>query len=103
MPETAATALPISEEAVVSRNPGLMTAAVHDETMMMDIEGGKYYGLDDIGSAIWQRLEAPQTFAALIDGLAAEYDAERNVIAADVARLLALMAEHKVINLAQGS
>jgi len=90
----------ITEQTVVSRNANLLTAPVHDETVMMDIDGGQYYGLDDIGTAIWQRLEAPQTFGALIDYLAAQYDAERGVIAADVAKLLAQMAEHKVVSLA---
>jgi hypothetical protein len=90
----------ISGATLVSRNGDLMTAPVHDETVMMNIASGHYFGLDDIGSAIWRRLETPQTFDALIDALAAEYDAERSVIASDVAKLFLLMARHKVINLA---
>jgi len=99
MTGTIATDQQITEATLVSRNDSLMTASVHDETLMMDIVSGHYYGLDDIGSAIWQRLETPQTFAALIDGLAMKYDAERSVIAADVAELFVLMAEYKVITL----
>lgn len=89
----------IGEDTVVTRNPGLLAAAVHDETLMMDVDAGRYYGLDDIGSEIWQRLEAPLKFGVLIDSLAAEYDAERDVIAADVGKLLTLMAEHGLVRL----
>jgi hypothetical protein len=89
----------IDEDTMVSRNPKLLVAAVHDETVMMDIDSGKYYGLDDIGTAIWQRLERPLPFGKLVEMLAAEYDAERATIARDVAKLLTSMAEHKAIDL----
>jgi len=89
--------LHISDDTLITRNTGLLAAAVQDETVMMDIESGRYYGLDDIGSAIWQRLEAPCRFGTLIDGLVAEYDADRAVIAGDVRKLLSIMAEHKVV------
>lgn len=90
----------IGEAVIVTRNRELISAPVHDEIVMMDIDSGRYYGLDDIGSVIWRRVESPQTFGALIDSLVAEYDADRGVIAADVSKLLVLMAEHKVIDLA---
>lgn len=90
----------IADTTVVTRNADLMTAPVHDETMIMDIKSGTYYGLDDIGTAIWLRLETPKTFGALIDSLVAEYDAERSAIVSDVAKLLTLMTEHKVVTLA---
>jgi len=89
--------LHISDDTLITRNTGLLAAAVHDETVMMDIESGRYYGLDDIGSVIWQRLEAPCRFGTLIDGLVADYEADRAVIAEDVRKLLSIMAEHKVV------
>ena len=95
MPDT----LPINEQTLITRSTGVMAAPVRDETVMMNIDSGHYYGLDDIGSEIWRRLEAPRTFGALVDGLAADYAAERAVIAEDVRKLLAAMAEHDVITL----
>ena len=89
--------LHISDDTLITQSTGLLAAAVHDETVMMDIESGRYYGLDDIGSAIWQRLEAPRRFGTLIDSLVADYDADRAVIAEDVRKLLSIMAEHKVV------
>lgn len=92
--------MPIDEQTLITRNMALMTAPVHNETVMMDIDSGHYYGLDDIGSEIWRLLEVPCTFGALVDSLAADYDAERAVIADDVRKLLSVMAEHKVVTLA---
>ena len=89
----------IGENTLIARSSALLAAAVHDETVMMDIASGHYYGLDEIGSVIWQRLETPCTFGVLVDGLVTDYEAERAVIAEDVRKLLSIMAEHKVVTL----
>jgi hypothetical protein len=89
----------IDEQTTISRSNSLLVAGVRDETVMMDTESGHYYGLDDIGSEIWRRLEKPATFGALVDSLAADYDADRAAIAADVRALLAQMARHDVVTL----
>jgi hypothetical protein len=89
----------ISEATVISRNAGVLTAEVDDEIVMMSIEQGRYFGLDDIGSDIWRRIEAPCSFAALVDGLVVDYDADRATIAADVQALLGRMAAQDVVRL----
>jgi hypothetical protein len=90
---------PIGETDMIHRTNSVLTAAVGKELVMMDVDSGRYLGLDDIGSVIWQRLQTPCTFGALVDGLAADYDADRAVIADDVRKLLSEMAAHKVVAL----
>jgi hypothetical protein len=93
-------ALNITDATVISRSPSVLTAEVDGEIVMMSIEQGRYFGLDDIGSDIWKRIEPPCSFAALIDGLTADYEADRAAIAADVHKLLGEMAEQDVVRLA---
>jgi hypothetical protein len=90
----------IAELTVISRSPSVLAAEVDGEIVMMSIEQGRYFGLDDIGSDIWKRLEQPCSFSALVDALAADYDAERGTIASDVTALLTRMAEQDVVRLA---
>jgi Coenzyme PQQ synthesis protein D (PqqD) len=90
----------IGATTVISRSPSVLTAEVDGEIVMMSIEQGRYFGLDDIGSDIWKRIEPPCSFAALVDGLAADYEADRATIAADVQSLLGRMAEQDVVRLA---
>jgi hypothetical protein len=92
-------AVNITDATVISRSPSVLTAEVDGEIVMMSIEQGRYFGLDDIGSDIWKRIEPPCSFAALIDGLAADYEADRASIAADVQALLDRMAEQDVVRL----
>jgi hypothetical protein len=90
----------IADSTIVSRSPSVVTAEIDGEVVMMSIEQGQYFGLDDIGSDIWKRLEPPCAFADLIERLAADYDADRAKIAADVLALLETMAARDVVRLA---
>lgn len=61
----------IEDDTIVRRGSLFLTAGVGDETVMMNSNTGRYFGLDDIGSDIWRRLETPLSFGALVDALTA--------------------------------
>jgi hypothetical protein len=90
---------PIDDQTLITRSNSLLVAPVHDETVMMDVQSGRYYGLDDIGSDIWKRLETPRRFGELVDALSAEYDAAPATVVEDVRKLLSVMATHGVVQL----
>jgi Coenzyme PQQ synthesis protein D (PqqD) len=90
----------ITEATLISRSPAVLAAEVDGEIVMMSIEQGRYFGLDDIGSDIWKRIEQQCSFAALIDALVADYDSDRGTIVSDVTALLRQMAEQDVVRLA---
>jgi hypothetical protein len=83
----------------LSRNPTLHVAKVRDEIVMMNSQGDHYFGLDDIGSDIWERIEPPCTIADLIDRLSADYDADRATIATDVMALLKRLVAEDIVRL----
>ena len=76
-----------------------MAVEVDSETVMMSITAGHYYGLDDVGTVIWKRIDPPCSFGNLVDQLALEYDADRGTIASDVRALLDQMAQQDAVRL----
>jgi Coenzyme PQQ synthesis protein D (PqqD) len=84
---------------IASRSPTILAAEVDGEIVMLSVNEGAYFGLDCIGSDIWRRLDLPISFGELVDRLTAEYDANRETIAADVRSLLLQMVEHDVVRL----
>lgn len=54
---------------------------------MMSIENGEYYGLDDIGSRIWE----------LIDTLLERFDVDRETCERDVLKFLNELDEDKIL------
>lgn len=91
---------PVLDSALISRSPAVLAAEVDGEIVMMSIEEGRYFGLDDIASDIWKRIDPPCPFSELIDRLAADYDADRKVITADMRVLLGRMAAYGIVRLA---
>jgi hypothetical protein len=89
----------IAEVTRISRNPAILAVEVDSETVMMSIEAGRYYGLDDIGTVIWQRIDPPCSFGDLVDQLALEYEADRATISSDVRALIDRMAQQDVVRL----
>jgi hypothetical protein len=87
----------INDRTIISRSPSVLTAEVNGEIVMVSVERGRYFGLDDIGSDIWKRIEPPCSFATLIEGLVADYEADRATIRMDVQNLLGYMVEHDIV------
>jgi hypothetical protein len=84
----------LSTRSQVQRSKDQLAATVDREVVILSIERGSYYGLDDIGSEIWELIEKPVAVGALCDALTTKYDADRMTVERDVLALLEkLLAE----------
>jgi hypothetical protein len=84
----------LSLTSLVKSANDLISAPVNNEVVILSVERGTYYGLDEIGTEIWQRLESPMRIDMLCEELAAKYAADRQTIERDVLALLeSLFAE----------
>jgi len=63
-----------------------------DESVLLDLASEQYFGLDAIGTRVWQLLEADPNVQAAFDALAAEYDVEAGQLEADLIALLRQLA-----------
>jgi len=88
----------ITDLTMISRSVAVLTAEIDGEIVMMSIEGGRYFGLDDIASDIWKRIEAPCSFGKLVDSLTIDYDVDRETVAADVRVLLGSMLTNGIVS-----
>jgi len=59
------------------RDPSLTTAELDGEVVMLSLETSRYYGLNLVGSRIWELLAQPQTLQQVCDTLLNEYDVTR--------------------------
>jgi hypothetical protein len=65
----------------------VMTRQVGDETVLLHLGTGTYYGLDSVGNSIWLLMREGKTFAEICDLLVEEYDVARETLAHDVLEL----------------
>jgi hypothetical protein len=84
-------------DSVVARSEGLVTSDLEGELVMLSIDKGKYYGLDAIGSQIWELLETPCSIRTLCDQLLPRYDVGREQGEKDVLAFCQQAQEHDII------
>lgn len=72
---------------------------VAGEMVLLDLASGLYFGLDPVGSRIWERLsDGPCTLADVCDLIESEFDAPRDQIERDIVALAHQFTEKKLIN-----
>lgn len=72
----------------VAAKPGLVAASMDKEMVMLDLELGQYFGLDDIAAVIWQRLAAPVRVVDLCAQLMEQYDVDEATCRVDTLAFL---------------
>ena len=69
---------------VLQQGKDQIATDVDGEVVMMSVQQGEYYGLDSVGSRIWELFEQPKTTEQVIDVLTAEYEVDRKTCEQDV-------------------
>jgi hypothetical protein len=87
----------ITLQTLIQRNPEMVTSNIDGEIVMMSIENGEYYGLDEIGSRIWELLENPISADQLISCLLTEFEVEEVTCKTDTLDFLNDMFEKKLV------
>ncbi|MCK6577749.1 MAG: PqqD family protein [Anaerolineae bacterium] len=70
-----------------------ISTEIPDETVILDVARGVYYGLDEVGTFIWNYVQSPQTVQAVVDALTTEYEVGQEQAAHDAVQLLNRLQE----------
>lgn len=89
----------LSKDTIIQRaDNGMLTTALGDEMVMMDIESGNYLSLNKVGRLIWEMLEQPTSIKTLIDNLTQKFDITEGQCFEDCYPCLAEMLKQKLIS-----
>lgn len=70
------TAGPQDHKTLYTRNSKTISGRLHDEMVMMDLDQGKYFSLNQVATRIWDLLESPSGIDQLCEVLSVEYDVD---------------------------
>jgi hypothetical protein len=88
----------ITSDSVVSRQGSPLTNDLSEtETVMLDMERGTYFGLQDVGKAIWEALEEPTTIDAICADLMERFEVDEDTCRREVRSFLSQLKEHDLI------
>ena len=83
---------------VVVRSDAILAAEIDGEAVMLSIENGKYYGLDPVGTDIWNLASEPRSIEQICDTLLDRYDVDVETCRKEVTDLLkVLVADGSVV------
>lgn len=58
------------------------------ETIVLNLDSGKYYGLNDVGVAVWNLIQNPKTVEEIRDAVLAEYEVKYEQCNRDILKLI---------------
>ncbi len=71
-------------ESLVFASPEVLSADLGKELALLDARSGIYYGMDAVGSRIWDLLEQPRALAEVLAVLVQEYKVDQAVLTTDL-------------------
>ena len=78
-------------------SPDVIASEVDDEMMLIDINTGRYFGLDVIGSRIWSRLQSPTSIADITAGLRQQFKGDPAQIERDALAFVTTLLDRGLI------
>jgi Coenzyme PQQ synthesis protein D (PqqD) len=65
--------------------------------VILDLTSGTYFGLNEVGTRVWRLVDEGRDASQIVEIVASEYQADRETIARDVARLLDDLCTRRLI------
>ena len=84
---------------IVKRQGDWLAAKVGNELVMMSAEKGNYVGLSEVGTRVWELIEAPRELDELCVQLESEFDVTSAVCRAQVEEFLNELVKHGAVAL----
>ncbi len=88
-----------SLDARVRLAPNVLCQELEGEAVMLNLDRGFYYSLDEVGAAMLRLMDSG-TLESVAAGIEREYDVEPERCRADVLRLAGQMLEHGILEIA---
>jgi hypothetical protein len=87
----------ISSDSTVVSTRRLVSADLGEEVILLHLENGLYFGLENVGARIWKLLEKPVRVGEIERMLLEEYDVEPEKCHAEVVSLLNKLVDQNLV------
>lgn len=87
----------LSPETVVVRNADVLFAQVDGEMVLLAPGAGRYFGLNEVGSLIWEQLERPTPLDRIHREIVDRYDVGKDEAWTGLTEVMKEMEEHGLV------
>jgi len=89
--------IPLSSTFSVSQE--VLSQEVSGETVLLDMQSESYFGLDAVGTRIWQLLQENNRLQQVFDTMLEEYDVDEKLLEKDLNELLNKLIDEELITI----
>ena len=100
MLECAAMTISFSDRVTVPDD--VLISNLQDESVILNLDSERYYGLDDVGTRFLSILTTSESIEAAYDRLREEYEVDPQVLRKDLLALVEKLIEQGLIEISQG-
>ena len=86
-----------SPDTVLVATRKMVDASVGEETIILQLQNGQYYSLDEVGVRIWNLLKTRVTVREIEAALLAEYEVDAEECHREVVRLVSELMEEGLV------
>ena len=79
--------------------PQVMSRMVGDETVLLDLASGVYFGLDGVGKRVWESVAEGNSLDQAVAVIVSEYDVDKAQAQADVLKFASNLVERGLLAL----
>ena len=83
--------------AIVIPSPEVLVQELDGEAVLLNLESECYFGLDDVGTRVWQHLHEHRRLERVCEEMQKEYDVDGPRLRADVLRLVEELIEAGIV------
>ena len=70
---------------------------VDGEMVLLDMESENYFGLDEVGTSIWQAMQEKETLKEVLEALLEQYEVESEMLENDLSDFVGKLVESGLV------
>lgn len=87
----------VALEERLRRQDGVLAQEAEGQTVLLRLEDGGYYALDEVGAMIWELCNGENAVGDIVAALCAEFDAPEATVKADVLEFIADLQRERLL------
>lgn len=88
---------PLDISASLIPSPEVLVQELDGESVLLNLESERYFGLDDVGTRVWQHMVVHRRLERVCEEMHKEYDVDEATLQADVLRLAEELVEAGIV------
>jgi hypothetical protein len=83
---------------IVSASPSQISTTLGDESIVLELQAGTYFGVNDVGTAVWKFLQQPRPVADVIAHVLQRYEVSAEQAEAEVLAFLEELTKRNLVS-----